>query len=223
MFAFCFMIQFHSQVPFEGPWAAVVKTFVMMTSEFDYGDTFDIDKTKKFTTSIQLLRLVFVIFSILTAIVLMNLTIGVAVHDVQNLVQDGNLKRLDKQVGFLNRLEVSRGKKSFFHVLGLYRWFNCKKVPQTVIIKPVNDGECDYSSHIKEAITNKAQEQMNKIEKEAESNKVELKLETISQAVKDIKLSVLQNILDLKLSLQHAQETPLMVHDQRFSSTENQQ
>lgn len=166
----------------------------------------------------------FVVFLILTAIVLMNLMIGVAVHDVQYLVQDGNLKRLDKQVGFLNRLEVSRGKKSFFHFLGLYRWFHCKKVPQTVTIKPVIDVDCCYSSKIKDALINKAEQQLNKIEREVELNKMETKLENIAQNVKEIEVNVLHHIFDLKTSLQNSQVTAPHVHDhhqhvQNYSSS----
>lgn len=178
------MIQFHSQAPFEGPWASFAKTLVMMTSEFDYDDTFTKKKAENLSTSIQLLRVVFVLFLILSAIVLMNLMIGVAVHDVQNLVQDGHLKRLEKQVAFLNRLEVSRRrKKSIFHFIGLFRWFKCKNIPQTVTFKPVNNYKCRYSPSIKEAIMNKVQEQFDRIEKEAESNKLESKLEKLSHDV----------------------------------------
>ncbi|XP_063369360.1 transient receptor potential channel pyrexia-like [Cydia amplana] len=39
-FALSFMVQYHAYPPFDGPWAAFVKTVAMMTSEFDYSALF---------------------------------------------------------------------------------------------------------------------------------------------------------------------------------------
>ncbi|CAH2097462.1 unnamed protein product [Euphydryas editha] len=104
-FSLSFMIQFRSEIPFDGPWAAFVKTMVMMTSEFDYGALFDQEHTQELATSLILVRVIFVIFLILASIVLMNLMVGVAVNDINDLEVLGNIRRLVKQVEFLRNLD----------------------------------------------------------------------------------------------------------------------
>lgn len=111
------MIQFHSRTPFEGPWAAFVKTIVMMTSEFDYEALFDEENTHDLSASIVIIRIIFVIFLILAAIVLMNLMVGVAVNDINDLEILGNIQRLAKQVQFLSTLDTLVYNKLFTKIL----------------------------------------------------------------------------------------------------------
>lgn len=116
-FALSFMIQFRSQMPFESPWAALVKTMVMMTSEFDYGALFDEEHSKELATSLIIIRVFFLIFLILAAIVLMNLMVGVAVNDINDLEVLGNIRRLVKQVEFLGTLDTLVYNKVFMAML----------------------------------------------------------------------------------------------------------
>ncbi|XP_073964044.1 transient receptor potential cation channel subfamily A member 1 homolog isoform X2 [Choristoneura fumiferana] len=46
-FSICFMIQYRSAPPFDGPFAAFVKTLVMMSSEFDYEGLFGEDHVEE--------------------------------------------------------------------------------------------------------------------------------------------------------------------------------
>ncbi|XP_063377304.1 transient receptor potential channel pyrexia-like isoform X1 [Cydia fagiglandana] len=105
-FAFCFMIQFQSEPPFDGPISAVVKTLIMMSSEFDYEDLFGQAHDKQLQDSRTIVRLLFLVFVIFVAIVLVNFMIAVAVSDINNLNIAGNISRLEKQVELLSSLDV---------------------------------------------------------------------------------------------------------------------
>ncbi|XP_063628997.1 transient receptor potential cation channel subfamily A member 1-like isoform X1 [Cydia splendana] len=116
-FSLSFMIQFRSTEPFDDPWSALVKTLVMMTSEFEYEALFDDDHAKTLSTSISVVRFMFVLFLILAAIVLMNLMVGVAVNDINDLEILGNISRLAKQVEFLGTLDVLAYNRFFQTIL----------------------------------------------------------------------------------------------------------
>ncbi|KAI8426854.1 hypothetical protein MSG28_014535 [Choristoneura fumiferana] len=105
-FSFCFMIEFQWTPPFDEPFAAFVKTVVMMSSEFDYEDLFGSDHASKLQDTKTVIRLVFVVFVVFVAIILMNFMIGVAVSDINDLQMAGSIKRLEKQVELLSSLEV---------------------------------------------------------------------------------------------------------------------
>lgn len=100
-FSLSFSIQFHSFDQFKDPWRALVKTTVMMMGEFEYADLFADKSSALPTTS----RFVFLVFIILTSIVLMNLMVGLAVSDIQDLHRQGRAGKLEKQADFLYQLE----------------------------------------------------------------------------------------------------------------------
>ncbi|XP_072375592.1 transient receptor potential channel pyrexia-like [Diabrotica undecimpunctata] len=76
----------------------------MMMGEFEYGDMFAEDEdSPKILPATS--RFIFLIFVILTSIVLMNLMVGVAVSDIQELHRRGRAKKLEKQAEFLHQLE----------------------------------------------------------------------------------------------------------------------
>ncbi|CAH2057024.1 unnamed protein product, partial [Iphiclides podalirius] len=171
-FALSFMIQFHSQMPFEGPWAALVKTMVMMTSEFDYVALFDEEHSKDLATSLIVVRIVFIIFVILAAIVLMNLLVGVAVNDINDLEVLGNIRRLAKQVEFLSTLDNLVYNKFFDKILPKQinkQIRNKRKVFGMIVLcpgKPRWRHNKVMPTRIRDAIMNKAQEQKKQIEEE---------------------------------------------------------
>lgn len=89
-FALSFSVLFYESEYFRTPWSAIVKTTVMMMGEFEYGDMFRnitiIDASNEKTTALRLpitSRIIFILFVILTSIVLMNLMVGLAVSDIQ--------------------------------------------------------------------------------------------------------------------------------------------
>ncbi|KAG7300671.1 hypothetical protein JYU34_014995 [Plutella xylostella] len=188
-FSLAFMIQFRSHAPFEGPWEAIVKTIVMMTSEFDYEGLFDEEHTKGLSTSVLILRIMFVIFLVLAAIVLMNLMVGVAVNDINDLEVLGNIKRLAKQVEFLGSLDTLmynkpfskmlpsrvrhriRSKSNVSDVLEIYpgrpRWRHTKMIP----------------SHLRDAIFNKATTQKMNLDQTTFMHDMFCKIKEIHQTV----------------------------------------
>ncbi|KAJ8710572.1 hypothetical protein PYW08_009087 [Mythimna loreyi] len=189
-FALSFMIQFDSHVPFESPWAALVKTIVMMTSEFEYED---LVTPKKFITSLLVVRIIFLTFLILASIVLMNLMVGVAVNDLHNLQVLGNVRRLAKQVEFLGSLEHLVYNRLFKKLLP-----NCLEDILTNKEKIINDfvlspslpkSKCYKAlpSHIREAIFEKAQSRKKQMDDELGSQNYKKKLDDIYKATVEIK------------------------------------
>ncbi|KAJ0171309.1 hypothetical protein K1T71_012859 [Dendrolimus kikuchii] len=102
-FSLSFMIQFHSEGSFSGPWIAFIKTMVMLMSEFDYDDLFK-DQPNNAHTEVN--RILFTMFLIFGGIVLMNLLVGLAVNDLQSLEMHGHIRRIEKQVEFLASLDT---------------------------------------------------------------------------------------------------------------------
>lgn len=99
------MILFKSNAPFEDPWTAFLKTIVMTTSEFDYSGSFNEEHFKNDPYSLIIVRIIFLIFLFLTPIVLMNLTIGIAVNDINKLKSRSNIRRLHTKIEFLSTLD----------------------------------------------------------------------------------------------------------------------
>lgn len=95
-FTVAFMVQFNQEQPFKGL-GAIVKTIVMMTSEFDYSDTFKDDSGT---------LVFFIVFLIFIPIVLLNLMVGVAVNDIKDLKALGDFNRLAKNAAFLRTLDI---------------------------------------------------------------------------------------------------------------------
>lgn len=171
-FSLSFMIQFRSQMPFDGPWAAFVKTIVMMTSEFDYEALFDEEHSPELATSLIIVRIIFLVFLILAAIVLMNLLVGVAVNDINDLEVLGNIRRLAKQVEFLSTLDTLVYNKIFSNILPKRinnELKNKRKLLRIMVLCP-GKPRWRYSkalpSKIRDAIFNKAQIQKKQLEDE---------------------------------------------------------
>ncbi|KOB77902.1 Transient receptor potential channel pyrexia [Operophtera brumata] len=171
-FSLSFMIQFRSQMPFEGPWAAFVKTIVMMTSEFDYGSLFDEEHSKELATSLIIIRIIFLVFLILAAIVLMNLLVGVAVNDINDLEVLGNIRRLAKQVEFLGTLDTLVYNKLFSTILPrrVGNTLKNKRKVQGVMVLCPGKPRWKYTkvlpARLRSAIFNKAQSQKKQLEDE---------------------------------------------------------
>ncbi|XP_075985269.1 transient receptor potential cation channel subfamily A member 1-like [Anticarsia gemmatalis] len=142
-FSLCFMIQFHVQPPFEDPLGAITKIF-MMTSEYDYSSL--ISKQERSFTETVVLRLTFMTFFALVAITLMNLIVGVAVNDVNNLEVLGNQERLQKQVDFLATVEdiicysIVRFSLTYLRET---KWYDSMMVDSQIELRP-REATCPY-------------------------------------------------------------------------------
>ncbi|CAK1543482.1 unnamed protein product [Leptosia nina] len=188
-FSLSFMIQFHSKIPFESPWASFVKTMVMMTSEFDYEALFDKEHTQELATSIVIIRLIFLVFLILAAIVLMNLMVGVAVSDINDLEILGNIDRLAKRVEFLSTLDNLVYNRFFSSILPnkLNEHIkNKRKVSNKIILCPGKPRWKYYKllpTYIRDAILTIAQEQKEMKEEEIDMEEFRTKIDEMHEVI----------------------------------------
>lgn len=183
------MIQFKSQIPFEGPWAAFVKTMVMMTSEFDYVALFDEEHSRELAASLIIVRVIFVVFLVLAAIVLMNLMVGVAVNDINDLEVLGNIRRLAKQVEFLGTLDTLVYNKVFTTILPkkVNRSIkNKRNVVEVLILCPGKPRWRHYKllpSRLRDAILNKALIQKKQMDDELGLQRFRTRLDDMYEAI----------------------------------------
>ncbi|KAJ0171311.1 hypothetical protein K1T71_012861 [Dendrolimus kikuchii] len=188
-FALSFMVQFHSEKPFENPWAAFVKTIVMMTSEFDYDDLV----SQNPATSLTVIKITFLVFLILAAIVLMNLMVGVAVNDLHDLEVLGNIRRLEKQVEFLVSLEelaVSNLLKKIVPKKIKDKFINSTTVSNSIRLRP-NDPFYSYykflPAHIRDGVFDRVQSNINSLDNDHSFEGIRNKLDGIHKDVLNIK------------------------------------
>lgn len=178
------MIQFHGKPPFEGPWAAFITSMVMLTSEFDYNDTLRKESAAKASAI-----LIFLLFLILVSIVLMNLLVGVAVNDVNNLEMIGNIKRLEKQVEFITSFEDIVYNKFIKKILPkcLYKkWLKNIKSENIIILRPrqATCSNCNrLPARLREAIFEKAQLQKKLSDEEQGTMLYQMKLEEMHKVI----------------------------------------
>lgn len=187
-FSLSFMIEYRSKIPFENPWAAFVKTMVMMTSEFDYDDLVDKKDSTNLHTSLIIIRLLFLIFLILAAIVLMNLMVAVAVNDLNDLEVLGNILRLEKQVEFLASLETLVNDKWFMKILPKRLKYKLKFARSLlkISLKPCEPSwSCSKAlpSYVRDAIIDIAQTQKEKIDDKVDCDNLQKKIDHILDAV----------------------------------------
>ncbi|XP_077977581.1 uncharacterized protein LOC144433145 [Glandiceps talaboti] len=111
-FALSFYALLMNQSPFSSPGYAMMKTFVMMTGEFEYDDLFhaigyldddDYDKTSDeyFEMTVWYEAVTYVIFAcfiVVAAILIMNLLVGLAVDDIKEVQEQAVLKKHAMQV-----------------------------------------------------------------------------------------------------------------------------
>lgn len=187
-FALSFMIEYRFSSSFENPWAAFVKTMVMMTSEFDYDDLVDKNDSTNLHTSLVIIRLLFLIFLVLAAIVLMNLMVAVAVNDLNDLEVLGNIMRLEKQVEFLASLDTLVNYKYFMKILPRNMKFklNFARSLSEITLRPC-ESSWSYSKaiapHVKDAILDKAQNQKETVEDQITDFKLNKKIDYIPDYV----------------------------------------
>lgn len=189
-FALTFMILFKSNTPFDDPWTAFVKTIVMMTSEFDYSASFNEEHFKNDPYSLTIVRIIFVIFMFLTSIVLMNLTIGIAVNDINKLKARSNIRRLHTKVEFLSTLDPR-----------IFCWQRCKCTSDVNIdeVITLNIGDLKrqqriFPSKLEDAILNIALKQKNNDE---ENDKKGMESSEIHRLIKNLG-DLQDNVVEMK-------------------------
>ncbi|XP_021940800.1 transient receptor potential channel pyrexia-like isoform X3 [Zootermopsis nevadensis] len=156
-FAFSFCVQFHESGQFRNLWWSIVKTVVMMMGEYEYSDLFPEDDKMQLRLK-GTSRIIFLAFVVLSSIVLMNLMVGLAVNDIQELQTEGHIQRLLKQAEFLAHCE----KLSSHHILksALFpSWFHKifhdrRSIETLFVIQPseISSGRKDLSFTLLESI-----------------------------------------------------------------------
>ncbi|CAH1640799.1 unnamed protein product [Spodoptera littoralis] len=191
-FSVSFMIHFHAKPPFEGPWGAFVTTLVMMTSEFDYNDSLSKDSILKASGSLFMSRLIFITFLILVSIVLMNLIVGVAVNDVNNLEIIGSIKRLEKQAEFITSLEDIVCNKLLESILPKRLYSKLKnniRLESVIVLRP-RKATCynrnRLPTRLREATFERVQLQKKQSDEHLGSMVFQMKLDEISSTIKGI-------------------------------------
>ncbi|XP_046384838.1 uncharacterized protein LOC124155166 [Ischnura elegans] len=145
-FAFVFFLEFREVniYAFGDPWRALLKTMVMMMGEFDYMDTFageDKGNAVLVPSNFQIYtQAIFLGFVVIASIALMNLMLGLAVSDTQELADESSQRQLMKLAesvvhwgSAVKALELLCGKNQ-----KVKQWFKgCRTIP-SVLQFPMN-------------------------------------------------------------------------------------
>lgn len=113
-FTASFCVIFPHTNSFGSPHIGLTKVLVMMTGELNFEDLFfasekGYDKFKKSTFGLLQItvQLFFVLFLLFVTIVLMNLLIGIAVHDIKGLQKTAGLAKLVRQTKLIHDVEMA--------------------------------------------------------------------------------------------------------------------
>ncbi|KAL1509630.1 hypothetical protein ABEB36_004339 [Hypothenemus hampei] len=112
-FTIGFCIIFPNSSTFYDPLIGLISALVMMTGDMNYNILLDYSKEEnssifaRFTSQI-----VYTFFLLFITIILMNLLVGIAVHDIQGLQKNADLSRLVRQAKMCSYIELSHYKRS---------------------------------------------------------------------------------------------------------------
>lgn len=130
-FTASFCVIFPQSKSFSSPHTGLIKVLVMMTGELDFEDLFFPGDESKYVessgTSWILLQvsaqLSFVLFLLFVTIVLMNLLVGIAVHDIKGLQKTAGLAKLVRQTKLICDVEAALFLGLFPHrLMKFLRW-----------------------------------------------------------------------------------------------------
>ncbi|CAK1545773.1 unnamed protein product [Leptosia nina] len=106
-FAICFLVVFPNEEMFSNPLMGLISTLSMMVGELNLNilinDPLRDDPPLIFELSSQI---IFILFLMFVTIILMNLLVGIAVHDIQGLRKTAGLSRLVRQTKLILFVEM---------------------------------------------------------------------------------------------------------------------
>ncbi|XP_030747135.1 transient receptor potential channel pyrexia-like [Sitophilus oryzae] len=108
-----FCIYFPNSAAFSNPITGFITVLVMMTGDMNISLLLDYDKEQNSSFFSQLgARVMYTFFLVFVTIVLMNLLVGIAVHDIQGLQKNADLSRLVRQAQLSSYIEMSHYERS---------------------------------------------------------------------------------------------------------------
>lgn len=152
-FTASFCVIFPLTDSFSSPHIGLTKVLVMMTGELNFEDLFFASKRgyDKFKDSnfgwLQItVQLFFVLFLLFVTIVLMNLLIGIAVHDIKGLQKTAGLAKLVRQTKLIHDVEVAifLGFTPSKRFVKFFRWITLllpSPLRAVLTVRPLNPRE----------------------------------------------------------------------------------
>ena len=147
-FTVCFCVIFPKAKQFSNPFVAVIKILVMMTGELEFDSLLE-NITQEESHSATLLEIsaltTFVFFLLFVTIILMNLLIGIAVHDIQGLQKTAVLSKLVGQTKLITHIESALFNgclpNCFLKLLQITALISPSSYRVVVTVKPLNPRE----------------------------------------------------------------------------------
>lgn len=148
-FTVCFCVILPKAQQFSNPFVAVIKILVMMTGELEFDDLLSSITEEKGNLSLlgEISALTaFVLFLLFVTIILMNLLIGIAVHDIRGLQKTAGLSKLVGQTNLIAHMESALFNGCLptylLKLLQTTALISPSAYRVVVCIKPLNPREC---------------------------------------------------------------------------------
>lgn len=147
-FTVCFCVIFPKAKQFSNPFIAIIKILVMMTGELEFDSLLE-NITQENSHPASLLEIsaltTFVFFLLFVTIILMNLLIGIAVHDIQGLHKTAVLSKLVGQTKLITHIESALFNgclpNCFLKLLQITALISPSAYRVVVSVKPLNPRE----------------------------------------------------------------------------------
>ncbi|XP_050429950.1 transient receptor potential channel pyrexia-like [Adelges cooleyi] len=198
-FTISFCVIFPTSSAFNNPLIGIVKVLVMMTGELDLDLLLGKDEKSSVILNISA-HITFVLFLIFVTVVLMNLLVGIAVHDIQGLHKTAGLSKLVRQTQLIY-LQEQALFQGFLprRVTDFFNW-SARVSPLAyrvvLYVKPLNPREKRLPKEIMEGALN--------IAKQKRLNIVDCKQSVLENKIENKVL--VEEIKQLKEIVQHQQK-----------------